>query len=223
MRFVIKAKLGKLLKLSDIAVKVKERELRFVFDKFGDNSLVFELTNLYGKLSSSGYSKSIKGDLVQFILKKEEKFKWTALHSEQISVVRYSSPDFGNHLPIKKEFSSKQIHKNGRLLKKDNTSANVSGRPSQKRRPNNNSYNSKSNSQIRKNTPTKRTNDRYNNNKKEGIISRIEGEAGMGNTSLVDEFCKDLYDFFGDGSKPNKNASSNLNIIIYKYFILKYK
>ena len=79
---MVKVKLGKPLKLPDTSVKIRDRELRFVFDKYGDNSLVFELTNLFGRLNNSGYSKSQKGDFVQFILKKEDKIKWKNLHSD---------------------------------------------------------------------------------------------------------------------------------------------
>lgn len=203
----MKVKLGKVLKLSDIAVKVKERDLKFVFDKFGDNSLVFELTNLYGSLSSSGYSKSVKGDFVHFILKKSEKFKWNGLHSEEMSVVRYSSPEFGNQLPIKKEFSNKQILKSSRFQKKENISNHPSARPSQKRRV----QTGRSRSNIRNSTPMKQKSNRYNNEQiKDPIISRIEGDAGMESTSLVNEFCKDLYDFFGDGNSQIPKSKSKI-------------
>lgn len=38
--------------------------------------------------------------------------------------------------------------------------------------------------------------------KNEGLPSRIEGEGGMESSTMVDEFCKDLYDFLdGPGSK----------------------
>lgn len=93
-RFILKVKLGRSVKLSDTAVKVRDRELRFIFDKYGDNSLIFELTNLFSGLSNQGYTKSVKGDFVHFILKKKEKVKWERLHSDQMSVLRIPSPEF---------------------------------------------------------------------------------------------------------------------------------
>ena len=92
IRFTLKVKLGRTIKLSDTGLKVGEREVRFIFDKYGDNSLIFELTNLYGNLSSRGYSKTIKGDFVVFIMKKKERNRWKKLHGEQISVLRMNSP-----------------------------------------------------------------------------------------------------------------------------------
>lgn len=92
----MKVKLGKKIKLSDISVKVREKELRFVFDKYGDNSLNFELSNLYGKLSNSGYSKTQKGDFVHFILKKDEKIKWKSLHSKEPHIESHPSSGFLN-------------------------------------------------------------------------------------------------------------------------------
>ena len=97
-RFTLKVKLGRPIKLSDTALKLGEREIRFIFDKYGDNSLIFELTNLYGNLSSRGYSKTIKGDFVVFIMKKKEKNKWKKLHGEQISVLRMNSPEIDQDL-----------------------------------------------------------------------------------------------------------------------------
>lgn len=91
-RFTLKVKLGRPIKLSDTAIKVGGQDLRFIFDKYGDNSLIFELTNLYGGLSSRGYSKTIKGDFVVFILKKKDRLRWKKLHGEQMSVLRMSSP-----------------------------------------------------------------------------------------------------------------------------------
>ena len=92
IRFTLKVKLGRPIKLSDTALKVGDRDVRFIFDKYGDNSLIFELTNLYGNLSSKGYSKTVKGDFVVFILKKKGRNRWKKLHGEQISVLRMSSP-----------------------------------------------------------------------------------------------------------------------------------
>ena len=94
----MKVKLGRPIKLSDTALKLGEREIRFIFDKYGDNSLIFELTNLYGNLSSRGYSKTIKGDFVVFIMKKKEKNRWKKLHGEQISVLRMNSPEIDSDL-----------------------------------------------------------------------------------------------------------------------------
>jgi hypothetical protein len=71
---------------------VGDREVRFIFDKYGDNSLIFELTNLFGNVSSRGYSKTVKGDFVVFIMKKKERTRWKKLHGEQMSVLRMSSP-----------------------------------------------------------------------------------------------------------------------------------
>ena len=94
----MKVNLGKPLKLPDTSVKIRDRELRFVFDKYGDNSLVFELTNLFGRLNNSGYSKSQKGDFVQFILKKEDKIKWKNLHSEISPINKTSDNIFSNDI-----------------------------------------------------------------------------------------------------------------------------
>lgn len=82
--------------MSDTAVKVGGQDVRFIFDKYGDNSLIFELTNLYSNLSSRGYSKTIKGDFVVFILKKKDRVRWKKLHGEQLSVLRMSSPPVDN-------------------------------------------------------------------------------------------------------------------------------
>ena len=99
-RFTLKVKLGRPIKLSDTALKVGERDVRFIFDKYGDNSLIFELTNLYGNLSSRGYSKTVKGDFVVFIMKKKERCRWKKLHGEQISVLRMSSPPIETGSPV---------------------------------------------------------------------------------------------------------------------------
>ena len=107
IRFTLKVKLGKPLKLSDTAIKVGDRDLRFIFDKYGDNSLIFELTNLFGNVSSRGYSKKKKGDFVVFIMKKKEKIRWKKLHGEQMSVLRMSSPDVEmNHFVDKEQFKT---------------------------------------------------------------------------------------------------------------------
>lgn len=109
-RFVIKVNLGKPIKLSDISVKVRDKELRFVFDKYGDNSLFFELSNLFGRLSNSGYSKNLKGNFVHFILKKQDKVKWKSLHGEKASPKRYISPEFGQS-PLRDTNNQSQTRK----------------------------------------------------------------------------------------------------------------
>lgn len=83
------------MKLSDTTIKVGAGSIRFIFEKYGDNSLHFELSKLYGNLSSRGYAKSVKGAFVIFIVKKKEKMKWRKLHSEQMSVLRLSSRERG--------------------------------------------------------------------------------------------------------------------------------
>ena len=118
IRFTLKVKLGRPIKVSDTALKVWERDVRFIFDKYGDNSLIFELTNLYGNLSSRGYSKTVKGDFVVFIMKKKERSRWKKLHGEQISVLRMSSPPIETGSPVDtQQFKTGGF--SGRLIPRD--------------------------------------------------------------------------------------------------------
>ena len=95
IRFTVKVKLNKQIKLSDTGVNIKENDMRFIFDKYGDNALSLELNNLYGDLSAKGFKKSLKGDFVIFIVKKVVKGKWRKLHDEQMSVVKMSPSGVG--------------------------------------------------------------------------------------------------------------------------------
>ena len=68
---------------------------------------MFELTNLFGNLSSRGYSKTIKGDFVVFIMKKKQKIRWKKLHGENMSVLRkgrFNVED--NHLTDSNKFKT---------------------------------------------------------------------------------------------------------------------
>lgn len=40
--------------------------------------------------------------------------------------------------------------------------------------------------------------------KSQEMPSRISGNAGIESTTMVDEFCKDLYDFLGESNAPKK-------------------
>ena len=51
---------------------------------------------------------------------------------------------------------------------------------------------------------------------KSNLPSRIEGQAGLESSSMVDDFCKDLYDFLGDKKDSEKGS------FLYLFYKFKY-
>jgi hypothetical protein len=68
--------------MTDTSVSIRNRELKIIFDKFSEGSLVFNISNLKGDLNPKGYTINKVADYVTIVLKKTTKEKWDSLVNE---------------------------------------------------------------------------------------------------------------------------------------------
>jgi hypothetical protein len=65
--------------MTDTSVSIRNRDLKVIFDKFSEGSLVFNISNLKGDLDPKGYTINKVADYVTIVLKKLLKEKWDSL------------------------------------------------------------------------------------------------------------------------------------------------
>lgn len=80
---MIKVQTNRSLLANEVAVKIKQNRVQFIFDKYNSSSnLGLVLDNLNGSLDWRGVVKKIKGEFGVFIIKKKTKGKWGKLYAE---------------------------------------------------------------------------------------------------------------------------------------------